>query len=49
MLNSKEEKYKRYEENYIKKHGRIKIRKMEVARIHGLTLDEYDLLFCDHR
>jgi hypothetical protein len=39
------EKYKRYEENYIKKHGRVKVRKMEVARIHGLTVEQYDLLF----
>jgi hypothetical protein len=39
------EKYKKYEENYIKKHGRIRIRKMEVARLHGLTIEQYDSLF----
>jgi hypothetical protein len=39
------EKYRRYEENYIKKHGKIKVRKMEVARIHGLTIDQYASLF----
>lgn len=38
------EKYRRYEENYIKKHGREKVRKMEVARIHGLKIEEYDAL-----
>lgn len=38
------EKYRRYEQNYIKKHGIEKIRKYEVARIHGLTINEYELL-----
>jgi len=39
------EKYRRYEANYIAKHGIQKIRKMEVARIHGLTLAEYEAMF----
>lgn len=39
------EKYKRYEENYIAKHGREKIRKMEIVRIHKLTIQEYDEMF----
>lgn len=38
------EKYRRYEANYIAKHGIEKVRKMEVARIHGLTIEEYDAL-----
>jgi len=38
------EKYKKYEQNYIEKHGIEKVRKMEVARIHGLTVAEYDAL-----
>ena len=36
------EKHRRYEQNYIKKHGIEKIRKYEVARIHGLTVEQYD-------
>lgn len=36
------EKYKKYEENYIEKHGIERVRKMEVARIHGLTITQYD-------
>ncbi len=39
------EKYQKYEANYIAKHGREKMRKMEVARIHKLTIDEYDAMF----
>lgn len=39
------EKYRRYEENYKKKHGMERIRKMEVARIHGLSIEEYDAMF----
>ena len=39
------EKYRRYEQNYINKHGRIKVRKMEVARNHGLTFEQYEELF----
>lgn len=39
------DKYKKYEANYIARHGRKRVRGMEVARIHGLTLDQYnDLL-----
>jgi hypothetical protein len=38
------EKYKRYEQNYIKKHGIEKIRLMEVLRIHGLTKDQYETM-----
>lgn len=38
------EKYKRYEDNYKKKHGLERMRKMEVARIHGLTIEQYDEL-----
>lgn len=38
------EKYRKYEENYIKKHGIEKLRKYEIARIHGLTIDQYDEL-----
>lgn len=37
-------KYRKYEENYIKKHGIEKVRKYEVARIHGLTVEQYDEL-----
>jgi hypothetical protein len=39
------EKYKKYEENHIKKYGKDYVRKREVARIHGLTMDEYRSLF----
>lgn len=39
------EKYRQYEANYIAKHGREKMRKMEVARIHGLTIPQYDAMF----
>lgn len=38
------EKYRKYEANYIEKHGIEKVRKMEVARIHGLTITQYDEL-----
>lgn len=38
------QKYRLYEKNYINKHGIEKVRKMEVARIHGLTIDAYDAL-----
>jgi recombination endonuclease VII len=36
------EKYRKYEANYIEKHGIERVRKMEVARIHGLIVEEYD-------
>lgn len=38
------EKYRRYEANYINKHGIEKVRKREVARIHNITVEEYDRL-----
>lgn len=38
------EKYRKYEANFIAKHGIEYVRKMEVARIHGLTIDKYDEL-----
>lgn len=37
------EKYRMYEQNYKEKHGVKKVRKMEVARIHGLTIEQYDV------
>lgn len=42
------EKYRKYEKNYVEKHGIEKLRKYEVARIHGLTLEEYDALIISH-
>ena len=42
------EKYRRYEANYRKKHGIENIRKYEVARIHGITVEQYDQLITGH-
>lgn len=42
------EKYRKYEQNHIKKHGIEKVRKYEVARIHGLTIEQYDQMILDH-
>lgn len=38
------EKYRRYEQNSIRKHGIEKFRKQEVARIHGITVEDYEKL-----
>lgn len=38
------EKYRKYEANFIAKHGIEYVRKKEVARIHGLTIKQYDEL-----
>lgn len=38
------EKYRMYERNYKEKHGIEKVRKIEVARIHGITVEQYDSL-----
>lgn len=39
------DKYRQYEKNYIIKYGKEKGRKLEAARIHGLTVDQYDAMF----
>ena len=38
------EKYRKYEANYIIKHGIEKVRKKEVARLHGISVKQYDEL-----
>ena len=38
------DKYRKYEANYIEKHGIDKVRKEDVARKHELTLEEYEHL-----
>ena len=43
------DKYRKYEQNYIEKHGIEHVRKQEVVRIRGLTIEEYDQLFIDHK
>lgn len=41
------EKYKKYEANYIAKHGMEKIRKYEVLRIHELSIEEYEKMILE--
>lgn len=38
------EKYRKYEANYIIKHGIEKVRKKEVARLHGISIAQYNEL-----
>lgn len=36
------QKYKKYQENYVRKHGIKKVRRYEVLRIHGLSSDQHN-------
>jgi hypothetical protein len=38
------EKYRKYEKTFTEKHGIENLRKREVARIHGLSIEQYDEL-----